>query len=86
LELFEQYTNLIVPVKKKRNGPPLGLFDQAYNSLHASIRQPIESLAAWINNKTRIEDSSTVRSVDGLFTHIAIKMVAALLMIIFNFN
>jgi len=84
LELFEQYTNWVVPVKQKRNGPPLGLFDQAFNSLHASVRQPIESLAAWINKKTRIEDSSRIRSIDGLFTHIASKMVAALLLLVFN--
>jgi len=85
LELFENYNELIVPVKQKKNAPPLGLFDEAFNSLHASIRQPIESLVAWINNKTRIEDASKVRSVNGLFAQIALKMVAALLMLIFNF-
>lgn len=51
LDLFNQYIDLVVPIKKKKNGPPLGLFDQAYNSLLSSKRQPIESLVAWINNK-----------------------------------
>jgi len=85
LELFENYSQLIVPVKKKKNAPPLGLFDEAFNSLHASMRQPIESLIAWLNNKTRIEDASKIRSVNGLFAQVALKMIAALLLLIFNF-
>lgn len=85
LDLFAQYTELIVPRKKKRNGPPLGLFDQAYNSVLSSRRQPIESLVAWINNKTRIEDASKARSVNGLFSTIALKMIAALLILLLNF-
>lgn len=85
LELFAQDTDLIVPLKKKKGAPPLGLFDQAYNSLHASKRQPIESLTAWIQSKTRIQEASKVRSVNGLFSHIAVKMVAALFMFLLDF-
>ncbi len=85
VDLFEQYTELVVPVKQKRNGPPLALFDRAYNTLHSATRQPIESLVAWINRKTHIQNASKVRSVDGLFMHIALKMVAVVLMLIFNF-
>jgi hypothetical protein len=85
LDLFNQYIELVVPIKKKKNGPPLGLFDQAYNSLHSAKRQPIESLVAWINNKTRIEEASKVRSVNGLLSTIAVKMIAALLMFLLNF-
>ena len=84
LQLFDQHTELIVPVKKKKNEPPLGLFDQAFNTLHASTRQPVECLVSWINNKTNIEDASKVRSVNGLFATIALKMIAALILLIFN--
>lgn len=84
LHLFDQYTDLVVPVKQKKNGPPLGLFDRAFNTLHAATRQPVESLVSWMNNKTRIEEASAVRSVNGLFATIALKMIAALIMLIFN--
>ena len=85
LDLFDQDTTLVVPIKQKKNGPPLGLFDRAYNALHSAKKQPMESLIAWINDKTRIEDASKVRSVNGLFTHVALKMIAALIMLLINF-
>ena len=84
LQLFDQNTDLVVPVKQKKNGPPIGLFDQAFNTLHASLRQPVEALVAWINNRTRIEEASSVRSVNGLFSAIALKMIAALILLILN--
>jgi hypothetical protein len=84
VQLLEQYTDLVVPIKKHKNGPPLGLFDQAFNTLHASSRQSVECLVSWINNKTNIEDASKVRSVNGLFTTIALKMIAALILLLFN--
>jgi len=84
LQLFDQNTDLVVPVKQKKNSPPLGLFDQAFNTLHASLRQPVEALVAWINNRTRIEEASSVRSVNGLFSAIALKMIAALILLILN--
>jgi hypothetical protein len=85
LELFENHNQLIVLVKKKKNAPPLGLFDKTLNSLHASRRQRIESLVAWINSKTCIQNASNVRSVCGLFAQTALKIIAALLMLVFNF-
>lgn len=84
LQLVDQYTELALPIKQQKNGPPLGLFDQAFNTLHASTRQPVECLVSWINNKTAIEDASKVRSVNGLFATIALKMIAALIMLLFN--
>lgn len=84
VQLLDQYTELVVPIKQHKNGPPLGLFDQAFNTLHASTRQPVECLVSWINNKTNIEDASKVRSVNGLFATIALKMIAALILLIFN--
>ena len=74
LDLFENNNlNLITPSKKKKGQPHLTLFQQACNSIHSSIRQPIDTLFAWINDKTNIENASKVRSVEGLFCFINIR-------------
>jgi len=86
LELFENKNiNVITPIKKKKGQSHFMLFQQAYNSIHSSIRQPIDTLFGWINDKTNIENASKVRSVNGLFLFVNIKMVAALIMLIFQF-
>lgn len=86
-DLFENnYIHLKTPIKKFKGHPPLTLFQKAANTIHASIRQPIETLIGWINDKTNIQNASKVRSVDGLFYHVNVKMVAALLVLILNFN
>lgn len=86
LELFENHhINVITPHKKKKGQSRLTLFQQAFNTIHASARQPIDTLFAWIHDKTNIQNASKVRSVQGLFSFINIKMVAALIMLIFNF-
>jgi len=85
LELFDmKYVNLITPNKKKKGQHSLTLFEKAYNSIHSSIRQPIDTIFGWINEKTNIQNASKVRSIDGLFYHVNVKMVAALLMLIFQ--
>ena len=43
------------------------------------MRQPIESLFAWINRLTNIENAGLVRSTAGLFVHIFGKIAAAML-------
>ena len=86
LDLFENnHINLITPNKKLKGQPPLTLFQKAYNSIHSSIRQPIDTLFGWIEDQTNIENASKVRSVDGLFYHINIKMLAALLLLVIKF-
>lgn len=84
VQLLDQYTELVVPIKQRKNGPPVGLFDQAFNTLHAATRQPVECFVSWINNKTDIQDASRVRSVNGLFASIALKMITALILLIFK--
>jgi hypothetical protein len=84
--LFEDNNiKLITPYKKKKGGNELTLFQRAFNSLHASKRQAIEILFAWIHKKTNIENASLVRSIDGLLYHINVKMLAALLFLIVEF-
>lgn len=86
LELFEtKGINLITPIKKKKGQSQLTLFQQASNSIHSSLRQPIDALFAWINEKTDIQNASKVRSENGLFYHICVKMIAALILLIVQF-
>jgi hypothetical protein len=42
------------------------------------VRQPIEALFAWIEEKTGIECTSKVRSYKGLMVHVFGKLAAAL--------
>lgn len=83
LELFEnKRINVITPIKKRKGQKNLTLFQLATNSIHSSIRQPIEALFGWIQKKTNIQNASKVRSQNGLFYHVSIKMLAALLCLI----
>jgi hypothetical protein len=58
-------------------------FQRAYrdltNTAVARVRQPIESLFAWINEKTAIQTASKVRSTKGLQLHILGKIAAAII-------
>lgn len=85
-DLFENNNiNLITPIKKQKGQEYLTLFQRAFNSIHSSIRQPIDTLFGWINKRTNIENASRIRSIEGLFYHINVKMVAAVIMLIFEF-
>ena len=86
LDLFESKgINIITPIKKAKGQERLSLFQNASNTIHSSKRQPIDSLFGWINERTGIQKASTVRSENGLFYHVAVKMVAALIMMIAEF-
>jgi len=85
LDLFHQKGLKIMTPIKKLKGQPLTLFQRAYNTIHSSIRQPIDTLFGWINDQTGIQNASKVRSVDGLFYHISVKMVAALILMLLKF-
>ena len=62
--------------------------DFAYETLFSkavsAIRQPVESLFNWINEKTQIQIASKVRSTKGLIVHIFGKLTACFLTPIFN--
>jgi len=86
LELFENKSlNIITPIKKKKGQTHLTLFQNAANSIHSSIRQPIDTLFGWIQKKTDIQNASKVRSPNGLFYHVGVKMIAALIFMIAEF-
>lgn len=76
---------LQTPIKRKRNQPPLTLFQKAYNTLVSKLRQPIESLMEWIDEKTGIQNASKVRSLKGLLVHVFGKLSAAIWLFFNNF-
>ncbi|MBF0239014.1 MAG: IS982 family transposase [SAR324 cluster bacterium] len=78
-QMRQQETDLITPIKRKRNDPPLTLFQRAYNTLVSKVRQPIESFFNWLEAVVSIEDASKVRSSNGLIVHIWGKLTAAIL-------
>lgn len=69
---------LLTPIKKTK-----GLFSfsggDTFSSWISSIRQPIESLFNWLQEKTKIQNASKVRSSAGLIVHIFGRIAAALL-------
>lgn len=77
---------LLTPEKQKKGeGQAIRQYETAYRQLLgtaiAKIRQPIESLFAWIQEKTNIQAASKVRSEKGLLLHLFAKMTAALLLL-----
>jgi len=50
----------------------------------STIRQPIESLFNWINEKTDIQNGSKIRSQAGLLVHCYGKLAASLFILRFN--
>lgn len=75
----EQDVALLLPIKRKKDSPPLTLFQMAYNTLVSKVRQPIESLFGWIQALTQIENASKVRSAKGLRVHLWGRLAVAML-------
>lgn len=83
--LAEQGSTLHTPVKKQRGQKNLFLFQEALSTIVSQVRQPIESLFNWIQQKTGIHIASQVRSTQGLLVHVFGKMAAAMFMLLTNF-
>ncbi len=87
-KLLQNNCAMLTPPKKVKAKPhALQQFDKAAEDLLAkaisSIRQPIESLINWIQQKVNIQNASKVRSEKGLKLHIFGKITAALVILIF---
>jgi hypothetical protein len=82
--LSERGSEIITPVKKKKGQQFLELFDRLFSTGVSSVRQPIESLFNWIQEKTGIQTASKVRSYNGLMVHIFGRLAAAMFMMVFN--
>jgi hypothetical protein len=73
-----QNLTVLTPVKKKKGQEHLDFDDQLFSTAVSRVRQPIESLFAWIEEKTGIESARKVRSINGLMVHIFGKLTAAM--------
>ena len=82
--MLQHGSEVLSPIKYPKGVPELikqmnkaadGLFSRAVSS----IRQPIESLFAWLLQKTDIQRASFVRSANGLLVHIYSKIAAVLI-------
>jgi hypothetical protein len=82
--LKEQQTRLIAPCKRPKGGE-LTADENYYNRLVRSIRQPIESLFNWIQEKTQIQRASKVRSTDALMIHCWGKLAVAFFLLVFYY-
>jgi hypothetical protein len=76
-DLVNQNVTLRTPIKKVK-GKHSFLGEDTYSSWVSSIRQPIESFFNWLQQKTKIQNASKVRSASGLMVHIFGRIAAAL--------
>ncbi|MBF0351765.1 MAG: IS982 family transposase [SAR324 cluster bacterium] len=83
--LAQQGASLNTPVKKAKGQKDLFLFQAAFSTLVSQVRQPIESLFNWIQEKTGIQVASKVRSSQGLMVHVFGKIAAAMFLLTANF-
>ena len=72
---------LLTPVKKAKGQNVLDSADRLLSSAISTVRQPIESLFNWIEEKTKIQIASKVRSYEGLMVHVFGKIAVALFLL-----
>jgi hypothetical protein len=73
-----QGLSVLTPVKKDKGQGYLEPSDQWLSTAVSRVRQPIESLFGWLEEKTGIECASKVRSYNGLMVHVFGRLAAAL--------
>lgn len=73
---------LCTPPKQPKGGQLTAAQAQLGRGI-ASLRQPIESLFKWFNDKTDLQRASAVRSSAGLLLHCIGKFAVALILLIF---
>jgi hypothetical protein len=79
-----QQARLIAP-RKKPKGKELAEEEKYYNRLVRRIRQPVESLFNWMEEKTGMQRASKVRSADALMIHCWGKLAVAFFLLVFNY-
>jgi hypothetical protein len=79
-----QQARLVAPQKKPK-GKELTDDQKYYNRLVRRIRQPMESLFNWVQEKTGIQRASKVRSTDALLIHCWGKLAVAFFLLVFNY-
>ena len=73
---------LLTPVKKAKGQAYLDAADQWWSTAVSRIRQPIESLFDWIEEKIGIQRASKVRSSNGLLVHVFGHLAAAMYLLV----
>jgi hypothetical protein len=79
-----QNLDLLTPIKKEKGQQTLPAADKLYSEAVCRIRQPIESLFSWIDEKTGLQCASKVRSYQGLRVHVFGRFAAAMLILALN--
>ena len=79
-----QDLDLLTPVKKEKGQRTLSSADKLYSEAIGRMRQPIESLFSWIDEKMSIQQASKVRSYQGLLVHVFGRLAAAMLILALN--
>ena len=80
----EQSLEVLTPVKKRKGQKHLSAADRLFSEAVSKVRQPIESLFNWIDEKPGIQCASKVRSYRGLLVHVFGRLSAAMLLLAFN--
>lgn len=75
--LTEEEVQLYTPVKKAKGQKVLDSADRLLSSAISSVRQPIDSFFNWLEEKTKIQMASKVRSTSGLLVHVFGRLAAA---------
>lgn len=78
----DQDLALLTPVKKAKGQAYLEAADQLWSTAVSRVRQPIESLFNWIEEKTGIQRASKVRSSNGLLVHVFGRLAAAMYLLV----
>lgn len=77
---------ICTPDKKKKNTQVYEVGKSGlWSRFVSAMRQPIESLFNWINEKTEIQDGSKIRSSNGLLVHCYGKLAVSLFSLCFNY-
>jgi hypothetical protein len=82
--LKTQNLELVTQIKRVKGQPRLSAADRLYSEAVSRIRQPIEALFGWIQEKTGIQTASKVRSEQGLMVHVFGRLAAAMLLLAFD--
>ena len=69
---------MLTPINKARGQAYWDAADQLWSTAVSRVRQPIESLFNWIEQKTGIQRASKVRSSNGLLVHVFGRLAAAM--------
>lgn len=80
----DQNLDLLTPIKKEKGQQTLPAADKLYSEAVSRLRQPIESIFSWIDEKTGIQRASKVRSYEGLVVHVFGRLAAAMLILALN--